>query len=107
MPRLTRWTDIWEGTGSANGLGEERGTLLGTDDAGAADIVTAVLFSTVADRFEEIAALLVNTAPRGAALTRRMQAMPRLARLAGNIREKYGDAYCGGEIEKSLRIVAT
>lgn len=33
--------------------------------------------------------------------------MPRLARLAGNIREKYGDAYCGGEIEKSLRIVAT
>lgn len=106
VPRLSRWMEIWEATGSANGLGEERGTLLGTENAGVADIVTAVLWSTMADRFDEIAALLADSAPGVAALTRRMQATPRLARLAEDSRERYGDTYCGGEIEKSLRSVA-
>ena len=107
VPRLGRWMEIWEVTGSAHGLREENGTLLGSEEPGVADIVTAVLWSTMADRFGVIAGLLADTAPRVAALTRRMQATPRLARLAEDSREKYGDAYCGGEIEKSLRAAAT
>ncbi|WP_232493073.1 glutathione S-transferase [Novosphingobium kaempferiae] len=107
VPRLSRWMEIWEATASANGLGEESGTLLGADEPGVADIVTAVLWSTMVDRFDVIAALLAGTAPRVAALTRRMQATPQLARLADDSRAKYGDAYCGGEIGKSLRAVAT
>jgi len=68
--------------------GREMWTLRGPDDAGVADIVTGVRYSTVADRFEEIAARLVNTAPRVTALTRRRQANPRLARPAGDSHAK-------------------
>jgi glutathione S-transferase len=98
--------EIWEATGSANGLREASGTLLGSEKPELADIVTAVLWSTMADRFGVIAALLAQNAPRVAALTRRMQATPELARLAEESRRKFGDTYCGGEIEKSLRAVA-
>ncbi len=107
VPRLGRWMEIWEATGSANGIRKENGTLLGSEKPGVADIVTAVLWSTMAERFGAIAALFADKAPRVAALTRRIQATPQLARLAEDSREKYGDAYCGGEIEKSLRAVAT
>jgi len=106
VPRLGRWMEIWEATGSANGLREGSGTLLGSEKPELADIVTAVLWSTMADRFGVIAALLAQKAPRVAALTRRMQATPELARLAEESRRKFGDTYCGGEIEKSLRAVA-
>ncbi len=106
VPRLKRWMEIWEATGAAHGLEERRGTMLGTDEPGVADIVTAILWSTMTDRFDKIAELFENTAPRVAALVNRMQAMPALAKLADDARRDYGDAYCGGEIEKSLRKVA-
>ncbi|WP_395328202.1 glutathione S-transferase [Novosphingobium sp. BL-8H] len=105
VPRLRRWMEIWEATGSAHGLTGEGGTLLGTDAPGLADIVTAVLWSTMADRFAPIATLLEDSAPHVAALVGRMQDMPPLATLARNSRRDYGDAYCGGQIEKSLRKV--
>lgn len=107
VPRLRRWMEIWEVTGSARGLGHDSGTLLGTEDLGLADIVTAVLWSTMADRFAAIAKLLESGAPMVAALTKRVQATPQLAQLAVDARAKFGDAYCGGEIEKSLRKVAS
>ncbi|MFT8421277.1 hypothetical protein [Gluconacetobacter dulcium] len=43
--------------------------------------------------------------PLTAALTRRVAAIPALAALAARAREDYGDAYCGGQIEASLRKV--
>lgn len=107
LPRLTRWMEIWEATGAAHGLRAEAGTLLGTDGPGVADIVTAILWSTMADRFDVIAALLTETAPRVAALVRRMQTMPHLVRFAEDSRQLYANAYCGGQIEQSLRAVLT
>lgn len=106
VPRLRRWMEIWEATGRAHGLEADGGTLLGTEAPGVADVATAVLWSTMADRFATIAALLEEAAPRVAALVWRMQAMPALARLAEDSRRDYGDAYCGGQIEQSLRKVA-
>ena len=40
-----------------------------------------------------------------AALTRRVADLPPLAKLAAKARQDYGDAYCGGQIEASLRKV--
>ncbi|EQB15164.1 glutathione S-transferase [Novosphingobium lindaniclasticum] len=106
-PRLGRWMEIWEATGRKHGLGEDGGTLLGSDNPGLADIVTAVLWSTMSERFGRIRELLHRSAPCVASLTNRMMRMPSLARLSRTSRERYADAYCGGEIEKSLRKVAT
>jgi glutathione S-transferase len=37
-----------------------------------------------------------------AALSRRVSALPPLADLAAKAHQDYDDAYCGGEIEKSM-----
>jgi len=103
VPRLTRWMGFWEAIGTANGLSADKGFLLGGKQAGVADIVTATLWSTMAERFPKIGSLLERTAPNIAALCERMMATPPLADLAVTTREHYGDGYCGGQIEKSLR----
>lgn len=105
VPRLRRWMSFWEETGRRHGLKAGSGFLLGGEAAGVADVVTATLWSTMADRFPAIGAILDEAAPMTAALTRRVAALPGLARLAAKAREDYGDAYCGGQIEASLRRV--
>ncbi len=106
VPRLGRWMTIWEVLGARHGLGSDRGFLLGTGEPGVADIVTSTLWMTMSDRFPRIAALLDETAPNVAALSRRLQALPPLAKLKAATFAQYGDGYCGGQIEKSLRSVA-
>jgi glutathione S-transferase len=106
MPRLQRWMAIFEDTGRRHGLRADTGYLLGGEQAGVADIVTATLWSTVADRFDPIARMLDAAAPAVAGLSRRLAATPALANLAAVSREQFGDAYCGGQIERSLRRVA-
>jgi glutathione S-transferase len=59
----------------------------------------------MADRFHEIEAILEQAAPLTASLTRRVADLPPLAKLAAKARKDYGDAYCGGQIEASLRKV--
>jgi glutathione S-transferase len=105
VPRLKKWMSFWEETGRRHGLKAGSGFLLGGDAPGVADIVTATLWSTLADRFPKIEAMLETAAPMTAALTRRVAALPPLAELAARARRDYGDAYCGGEIEASLRKV--
>jgi glutathione S-transferase len=103
MPRLKKWMSIWEETGRRHGLTTGSGFLLGGETPDIADIVTAVLWSTIADRFPTLGTMLVHTAPLTAALTLRIAALQPLAALAARAREDYGDAYCGGQIEASLR----
>jgi len=105
IPRLKKWMSIWEETGRGHGLAPESGFLLGGEAPGVADIVTAVLWSTMTDRFGKIGAMLEDTAPMTAALTRRVAELSPLATLAAKARQDYGDAYCGGRIEASLRKV--
>jgi glutathione S-transferase len=105
VPRLKKWMSFWEETGRRHGLKADSGFLLGGDAPGIGDIVTATLWSTMGDRFGVIEAILKDAAPMTLALTRRIAELPQMAKLAETAREKYGDAYCGGQIEASLRKV--
>jgi glutathione S-transferase len=103
--RLQKWMSFWDETGRRHGLTKTSGFLLGGDAPGIADVVTAVLWSTISERFNKISELLEATAPMTAALSRRITELPPFAKLAAQARKKYGDAYCGGQIEISLRKV--
>ena len=105
IPRLRKWMSFWEETGRRHGLTMDAGFLLGGKAPGVADIVTSTLWSTMTDRFNKIEAILAETAPMTAALTRRIAELPSLAKLAAKALQDYGDVYCGGQIEASLRKV--
>ena len=102
VPRLTKWLSIWEETGQRHGLALSSGFLLGGNAPGIADVVTATLWSTVAERFKKVDALMQNVAPMTAALSQRVSALPALAKLAARARQDYGDAYCGGKVGASM-----
>lgn len=104
-PRLAKWMSFWEETGRRHNLTADCGFLLGGEAPGIADVVTATLWTTMTERFEKIAELLEQAAPMTAALSQRVASLPALARLAAKARENYGEAYCGGQIEASLRKV--
>ena len=105
VPRLKKWMSFWEETGHRHGLKADSGFMLGGSKPGIADVVTATLWDTMTGRFHKIETLLEKSAPMTAALTKRVAALPPLKKLAAKAREDYGDAYCGGQIEKSLRKV--
>ena len=105
IPRLRKWMSLWEETGRRHGLTPDAGFLLGGEAAGVADVVTATLWSTMIERLPKLGAVLQAAAPMTAALTRRVAELPSLAALAAKARADYGDAYCGGQIEASLRKV--
>lgn len=102
-PRLVKWMGLWEDLGRRHGLTQDAGFLLGGDEVGVADVITATLWSTMSDRFPRIATLLLETAPIMAALVKRVAALPPLRALAAEARRDYDDAWCGGQIEASLR----
>lgn len=105
IPRLKKWMLLWEETGRRYGLTADSGFLLGGDEPGIVDIVTATLWSTMTDRFKKIGMIFAKTAPMTNALTRRVGNLPSLSKLAAKADEDYGEAYCGGQIETSLRNV--
>jgi glutathione S-transferase len=105
VPRLKKWMSLWEETGRRHGLATKTGFLLGGKAPGIADVVTATLWSTMTERLPKIAEIFDDTAPMTAGLTRRVAQLPALAKLAAKARRDYGDAYCGGQIEESLRKV--
>ncbi len=100
QPRLAKWMSLFEETARRRG-----GDYFFGEQPGIADIVTATLWSTMGERFPALQAMLDETAPLTAALTRRVAALPALAKLAAKARHDYGEAYCGGQIEASLRKV--
>lgn len=104
-PRLRKWMSFWEETGRRHGLTRDAGFLLGEETPGIADLVTATLWSTMTERFSTLSDILEETAPMTAALSRRVAALPAQAALAAKAKADWGEAWCGGEIEKSLRKV--
>ena len=100
QPRLAKWMALFEETARRRG-----GDYFFGEQPGIADIVTATLWSTMGERFPALQAMLDETAPLTAALTQRVAALPALAKLAAKARHDYGEAYCGGQIEASLRKV--
>lgn len=105
VPRLAKWMSLWEETGRRHGLQPDAGFLLGGAVPGIADVVTATLWTTMTDRFPKITPIMEKAAPMTAALSRRVSALPALAKLAAKAKRDYGDTWCGGQIEASLRKV--
>ena len=105
VPRLRKWMGLWEELGRRHGLTPQSGFLLGGLAPGVADIVSATLWSTMSERFPAIGAILDDAGPMTANLARRVSDVPALADLAVRARRDYGDLYCGGQIEQSLRRV--
>ena len=105
QPRLKHWMAIFEVTGTRHNLTAETGFMLGGEAAGIADIVTATLWGVLDDRFPAIGETLRHQAPAVAGLTRRLMATPPLKDLMTWSNARFGNAYCGGRIEASLRKV--
>ncbi|SES36341.1 glutathione S-transferase [Tranquillimonas rosea] len=104
-PRLARWMQIFEETGRRHGLTADAGHMLGTDAPGLADLVTYSLWYTMTDKLPPLAEQLEQHAPSVAALCRRLSASEALTRLREWSDAEFGDIYCGGQIEASLRDV--
>ena len=102
-PRLARWMEIFEETGRRHGLTLRSGHLLGTADPSLADLVAATLWGTITSKLPSLGQLLHDHAPAIAALSQRVAARPEQAELRARSDAAYGDAWCGGQIEASLR----
>lgn len=102
-PRLARWMEIFEATGRRHGLTAERGHLLGGDAPGLADLATAVLWGTMTRQLPPLRSLLEASAPAIAGLADRIEGRPEQAARIAQGEAVWGDAWCGGEIEASLR----
>ncbi|MBM3604190.1 MAG: glutathione S-transferase [Alphaproteobacteria bacterium] len=96
-PRLVRWMRIWEAA-----LKQD---LLPEGQLGLPHIMTATLWGAMTERLSELRPLLDAEAPRLAELTDSVRSQPALAAQAQESRTRFGDTWCGGEIEKSLRQV--
>jgi len=102
--RLADWMAIFEKTGQAHLLKPNDGYLLGSRLT-VADIATAALFGTLVHSFPELAADLEHNAPRVAGLCQRVEDRPSIRSFLEGQRKELGKAYCGGQIERSLRDV--
>jgi len=103
--RLPRWLSIFEETGRRHGLSRSGGTLLGTPAPGLADLATAALWATIRDCLPQLSGLLSAHAPAVMALSARIADSPAIAALRAEQAKAWGDAWCGGQIEASLRHV--
>jgi glutathione S-transferase len=100
--RLPMWMKIFEQTGLEHGLKEDHGYLLGSSIS-VADIATTALFGTMIHSFPDLKEDLVKHAPAISGLCERIESRPSIRIFLEKQREKYGQSYCGGKIEKSLR----
>lgn len=105
VPRLSRWMQIFEETGRRHGLPASAGTLLGTPAIGLADLCTYTLWHTLVAKFPALQPLLQANAPCVVELIERVAAQAEQAELCGTSDRLYGNAWCGGQIEASLRAV--
>ena len=104
-PRLARWMGLFEALGRRHGLTAGGGTLLGTATPGVADFTAYVLWGVMTDKLPALRSLLDATAPGLAGLSDRLRHRPEQAELRRRGDAAYGDIWCGGRIEESLRAV--
>ena len=93
--RFPRWLELFE-----ESLG--RG-FLGQDRVSFADIGVFALFGNMTRCLPELEADLLARAPGIRDLCRRIGSQPSLARFVSDQEAKYGNLYCGGQIEQSIR----
>ncbi len=104
-PRLGRWMEMFETVGWRHGLTARAGHMLGTDAPGLADLVTCVLWGTMTAKLPPLRPMLDESAPAIAGLTDRVAVLPEQAELRARSDAQYGNTWCSGQIEASLRTV--
>ena len=104
-PRLARWMAIFEDIGRRHGLTAGSGFLFATKSPCLADLVTATLWGTMTAKLPLLRPMLDAHAPNIAGLCDRFGAIPAQAALRRQSDAAYGDIWCGGQIEASLRAV--
>jgi len=104
-PRLARWMAIFEELGRRHGLTAAAGHMLGTDAPGVADLAVDSLWGVMTAKLPSLRPLLAETAPAIAGLSDRIGALPAQAELRARSDAAYGEEWCSGQIEASLRAV--
>jgi len=104
-PRLGRWMEIFEETGRRHGLTAEAGHMLGTETPSIADLTAHILWGVMTAKLPSLRPMLDATAPAIAGLSERIAALPEQADLRARSDAEYGDEWCSGQIEASLRAV--
>lgn len=104
-PRLSRWMTIFEEHGRRHGLTGTTGHFLGTDAPSLADLVVHSLWGVMTSKLPTLRPLLETTAPAIAGLSDRIGALPEQVELRIRSDAAYGDEWCSGQIEASLRAV--
>lgn len=104
-PRLGRWMEIFEEHGRRHGLTVEKGHLLGTASPGLADLVVYSLWGVMTSKLPELRPFLETSAPAIAALSDRIAELPEQQELRRRSDAEYGEEWCSGQIEASLRAV--
>jgi glutathione S-transferase len=104
-PRLGRWMEIFEETGRRHGLTAQAGYFFGTETPGLADLTAHVLWGTMTAKLQSLRPLLDATAPSIAGLSDHIARLPEQTDLRARSDAEYGNDWCGGQIEASLRAV--
>ena len=76
---------------------------MGRDTVTFADIGVFALLGNMTRCLPQLDADLIEHAPGIHALCSKIGSKPSVAAYVADQKEKYGDAYCGGQIEKSIR----
>ena len=104
-PRLARWMAIFEEQGRRHNLTLQEGHILGTSIPGLADLTVYILWGVMTSKFPTLRSLFESTAPTIAALSDRIGQLSEQEELRARSDDEYGDVWCGGQIEASLRAV--
>lgn len=104
-PRLGRWMAIFEEHGRRHGLTAEKGYILGTDAPGLADLVTHILWGVMTSKLPALRPMLETSAPAITGLSDRISRLPEQEKLRVRSDAEYGEEWCSGQIEASLRAV--
>ncbi|MCB1355868.1 MAG: hypothetical protein KDK53_04995 [Maritimibacter sp.] len=98
--RLTGWMAIHERFCRLQGLSAVAGHVFGTPVPSLADLTLTALWHTMVDKLPELRPVLHQAAPHLEALVDRVAEVPEIARVRA---DWPGAAYCGGQIEASIR----
>lgn len=98
--RLARWMAIHEEICRLNGVTADTGQLFGQDAPSLADLALAALWHTMVDKLPALRPRLHRNAPRLEGLVDRVAGRDEIARVRA---DWPGPAYCGGQIEASIR----
>ena len=103
--RLPRWLNIFEELGARHQLKNRSGTLLGTPEPSVADLACAALWVTICDTLPDLQDTISEHAPNVLSLSQRIASTPTINAMRVDQKNRWGDVWCEGQIEESLRTV--